>query len=139
MVLVSSAKSQCSNLAARVLPQVHGARRGKQCLAPMHSANTPPLTISHMCKYCTANTTLCKYPCTQSLTYVQILHCQYPCPHSLIYVCMYLFIRASEDPMFCTRKRPFSVIWGAKNWVFGRPNKKTDTIFCRQLYPKMVY
>ena len=28
--------------------------------------------------------------------------------------------------------------WAAKKWVFGRPNKKTDTTFCRQLYPKMV-
>ena len=48
------------------------------------------------------------------------------------------FIRASEDPIFCIKKRPFSVIWGAKKWVFGRPNKKTDTTFCCQLYPKMV-
>ena len=32
-------------------------------------------------------------------------------------------------------KWPFS---GAKNWVFRRPNQKTDTTFCRQLYPKMV-
>ena len=48
------------------------------------------------------------------------------------------FDRASEDPIFCTRKRPFSVIWGAKKRVFGRPYKKTDTTFCRQLYPKMV-
>ena len=35
-------------------------------------------------------------------------------------------------------KGPFSVIWGAKKRVFGRPNKKTETTFCRQLYPKMV-
>ena len=41
-------------------------------------------------------------------------------------------------PFFCTQKRSFSVIWGAKKRVFGRPNKKTDTTFCRQLYPKMV-
>ena len=42
------------------------------------------------------------------------------------------FIRASKDPFFFTRKQPFSVNWGAKKWVFGRPNKKTDTTFCRQ-------
>ena len=30
------------------------------------------------------------------------------------------------------------MIWGAKKWVFGRPNKKTDTTFCRQLYSKMM-
>ena len=47
-------------------------------------------------------------------------------------------IRASEDPFFCTQKRPFSVIKGAKKRVLGRPNKKTETTFCRQLHPKLV-
>ena len=48
------------------------------------------------------------------------------------------FIPVSEDPTFSTQnnwKWPFP---GAKNWVFGRPNPKTDTTFCSQLFPKMV-
>ena len=49
-----------------------------------------------------------------------------------------VFIWASEDPPFCTQKRPFSVILGAKKRVLGRPNQKTETTFCRQLYLNMV-
>ena len=29
-------------------------------------------------------------------------------------------------------------VFGCKKRVFGRPNQKTETTFCRQLYPKMV-
>ena len=46
------------------------------------------------------------------------------------------WIWASEVPFFNTRKRPFSVILGAKKWDFGCSNPKTDTTFCRQLSPK---
>ena len=38
-------------------------------------------------------------------------------------------------PSFC-QKCPFS---SAKKWHFGCRNKKTDTTFCRQLPPKIVY
>ena len=48
------------------------------------------------------------------------------------------FIRASEDPFFCTQNHGKWPFLGAKRRVFGRPNKKTETTFCRQLYPKMV-
>ena len=91
LVLVSSAKSQCSNLAARVLPQVqvHSARRGKQCLAPMHSANTPALTISHMCKYCTANTELCKYYTLQIPLHSKFLEID-------PFICVWLFYEDKE-------------------------------------------
>ena len=47
-------------------------------------------------------------------------------------------VSASFFLFFCTRKRPFSVILGAKKWDFGCPNPKTETTFCRQLSPKMV-
>ena len=48
------------------------------------------------------------------------------------------FFRATEDPFFCTPNHWKWPFLGAKNWVFRRQNQKTDTTFCRQLYPKMV-
>ena len=66
---------------------------------------------------------------TYELKYMGIVDDKKWCP---------FFIQPSENPTFCTQKRPFSVIGGPKKWVFGRPNKKTDTTFCCQLYPKMM-
>ena len=71
-----------------------------------------------------------------------MVHCKYIVTYFLLktehYELHNFFDLGIGSPIFFTQKRPFSVIWGAKKWVFGRPNKKTDTTFCRQLYPKMV-
>ena len=66
---------------------------------------------------------------TYELKYMGIVDDKKWCP---------FFIQPSENPTFCTQKRPFSVFFGAKKWVFRRPNQKTDTTFCRQLNPKKV-
>ena len=51
-------------------------------------------------------------------------------------VCFWIW--ASKVPFFGTRKRPILVLLGQKKLDFRCPNLKTETTFCRQLFPKMM-